>query len=64
VFDWIQVALLDAVCDAAATADRRRNAALELRLLRSECGRAAAMLQEELSYLLDSLQVSSWLIQV
>ncbi len=56
-FDWIQVALLDSAPDTAGTASRRRDAQLDLRLLRSECNRAAVLLEEEQGSLLETLQV-------
>lgn len=59
IFDWIQIALLDAVSETAPSASRRRDAALELRLLRAEIGRAERMLQEEVSSALDSLKAAS-----
>jgi hypothetical protein len=48
----------------SAAASRRRDAALELRLLRAEIGRAERMLQEEVSSALDSLKVRIFLMRV
>jgi hypothetical protein len=58
VFDWIQVALLDSISETSPAAPRRRDAALDLRLLRSECRRAEAILSQEQSSAIDSLQVT------
>jgi hypothetical protein len=58
VFDWIQDALLDYVSEASHIATRREGVALDLRLLRSESGRAAAAFQAELDDARDCLQVT------
>ena len=59
VFDWIQVALLDSVAETSTNASRRKDAVLDLRLLRSECSRAASMFRDELAGVQDVVQVVS-----